>query len=105
MFKKYVAYLRDNPQGYWFKRKVYGWGWVPVKWQGWAVIFAYVGALVVLSPQTELGTSFQNAFYSFPFLVILLTAWLLVICYYKGESPRWQWGLGPDREKKLSVKE
>ena len=38
MFKKYWQYLKDNPEGYWFKRKLYGWGWVPVKWQGWLVI-------------------------------------------------------------------
>jgi hypothetical protein len=34
MFKKYIEYLKDNPQGYWFKRKVWGWGWTPVTWQG-----------------------------------------------------------------------
>ena len=30
MLKQYIAYLKDNPQGYWFKAKLYGWGWVPV---------------------------------------------------------------------------
>lgn len=23
-FKKYKEYLKDNPKGYWFKRKLYG---------------------------------------------------------------------------------
>lgn len=36
--KKYIEYLKDNPEGFWFKRKLYGWGWIPVKWQGWLVI-------------------------------------------------------------------
>ena len=35
MIKECIAYLKDNPRGYWFKAKLYGWGWVPVKWQGW----------------------------------------------------------------------
>ena len=30
MIKEYIAYLKDNPQGYWFKARLYGWGWVPV---------------------------------------------------------------------------
>jgi len=37
MLKKYIAYLKDNPKRYWFKAKMYGWGWTPVKWQDWLV--------------------------------------------------------------------
>ena len=33
MFKNYLDYIRDNPKGYWFKRKPFGYGWTPVKWQ------------------------------------------------------------------------
>ena len=29
MIKEYIAYLKDNPQGYWFKARLYGWGWAP----------------------------------------------------------------------------
>jgi hypothetical protein len=29
MFKRQLDYLRNNPQRYWFKRKLYGWGWTP----------------------------------------------------------------------------
>jgi hypothetical protein len=32
LFKEYTDYLKDNPQGYWFKRKLYGWGWTPARW-------------------------------------------------------------------------
>ena len=45
MIKEYIAYLKDNLKRYWFKSKLYGWGWVPVKWQGWLVVAR--GALVV----------------------------------------------------------
>lgn len=37
MLKEYLEYLKDNPKHLWFKRKLYGWGWVPVRWQGWLV--------------------------------------------------------------------
>ena len=30
----FKEYIRNNPKGYWFKRKLYGWGWFPVKWEG-----------------------------------------------------------------------
>ena len=42
IFKKYSEYLRDNPEGYWFKRKLYGWGWTPARWQGWVVLVVYI---------------------------------------------------------------
>ena len=42
MIKKYLNYLNDNPQGYWFKAKLYGWGWTPAKWQGWLVVLTYI---------------------------------------------------------------
>ncbi len=27
MIKKYLNYIKDNPEHYWFKAKIYGWGW------------------------------------------------------------------------------
>ena len=46
IIKRYVAYLQDNPEQYWFKRKLFGWGWVPVRWQGWVFLLVWI-ALVV----------------------------------------------------------
>ena len=47
MLQKYLSYMRDNPEGYWFKAKLYGWGWTPVTWQGFSVTLGYI-ALVFL---------------------------------------------------------
>ena len=44
--KKYIEYMRNNPEKNWFKRKLYGWGWTPARWQGGVVIGVYVVALV-----------------------------------------------------------
>ena len=96
MIKQYAKYLKHNPQGYWFKAKLYGWGWVPVSWQGWLIIFAYIG--VIVFPSIFLGEDIKN---SEQFLMLFLplticsTLILLWICYKKGEKPHWSWGEKP----------
>jgi hypothetical protein len=96
MLKEYIAYLKDNPKGYWFKRKLYGWGWVPVKWQGWCVIFLYillVLGLVLTREEAIPGNPDSGSnFLTFALPIIVLTILLLIVGYKKGEKPRWQWG-------------
>lgn len=92
MFKEYFDYLKDNPQGYWFKRKLYGWGWTPAKWQGWAVIFVYLILVLGFSLTINKTSPTREVFFTFVFPVVLLTATLLKICYKTGEKPKWQWG-------------
>ena len=86
--KKYIDYLKDNPKGYWFKRKVYGWGWVPVTWEGVLVIMAAV-AIIYAGFATFIN---RNPATSVRILVLTLAA-LMAVCYIKGEKPKWQWGL------------
>ncbi|MES2225283.1 MAG: hypothetical protein V4480_00550 [Patescibacteria group bacterium] len=92
----YIAYLRDNPQGYWFKAKLYGWGWIPVKWQGWCVLLAYVALIMtsVISREKDIPGNPDSGgnFLTFALPIIALTALLVFICYKRGEKPRWQWG-------------
>ena len=91
VFKNYIEYLKDNPKGYWFKRKLYGWGWVPVKWQGWAVIAIFV--CFILSGALSLGkipTDSEITWYAIKIIFSLIL--LFFICYKKGEKPKWQWG-------------
>ncbi|MBV9362054.1 MAG: hypothetical protein JO292_11760 [Betaproteobacteria bacterium] len=72
---------------YWFRAKRYGWGWgLPLTWQGWvvlAVFLGFLGAGILLLP--------TNAFIFFGY-VGLLSGVLVVICWIKGEPPRWRWG-------------
>jgi len=93
MWKEYLAYIRDNPNGYWFKRKLYGWGWTPVKWQGWVVIVLYVLAIVLFSLTIDDNSPTREVAFTFILPVVFLTVLLIRICYKKGEKPRWQWGL------------
>ncbi|MFH0804067.1 MAG: hypothetical protein V1896_00500 [Candidatus Zambryskibacteria bacterium] len=95
MIKKYIEYLKDNPEGYWFKRKIYGWGWVPVKWQGWAVIvvgvaFVFLGIFI-----GEIDDAPGAALLG----VLLMLALIFTFGFWKGEKPRWQWGPPKDDKK------
>jgi hypothetical protein len=100
--KEYIKYLKDNPQGYWFKAKLYGWGWTPVKWQGWCVIFLYIvlilGLMLVRENDIPGNPDSGSNILTFALPIIVLTALLVIVAYKKGEKPRWQWGL--PKEKK-----
>lgn len=97
MLKEYRAYLKDNPQGYWFKAKLYGWGWTPVRWQGWLVILVYVVAVAGFGLTIDETSPPREIVFTFLLPTSLLTIALLRICYKTGEKPRWQWG--PPRKR------
>jgi hypothetical protein len=93
MLKRYIAYLKDNPQGHWFKRRLYGWGWTPARWQGWLVLLIYVVALMLLSSRIDEDSPGREVVLTFLLPVGILTAFLITVCWKTGEKPRWQWGL------------
>ncbi len=101
MFKKYFDYLRDNPEHYWFKRKIWGWGWVPATWQGWFVTLLYVAlvsALVLTREEAVSGNPDSGSnFLVFGLPLLVLTSIFIFIAYKKGEKPKWQWGLPKDK--------
>lgn len=72
----------------WFPAKTHGWGWgLPSRWQGWGVMFGFLGALLLgaflVAPRNTLA---------YVGYVFLLCALLTGICYAKGEAPSWRWG-------------
>jgi hypothetical protein len=85
----YIKYLKDNPRGYWFKRKLYGWGWVPATWEGWIIILVWVilftfSIVMIEANDNEIGKNIA--------VIFIITLILIWICYKKGEKPRWSWG-------------
>lgn len=89
VFKTYMEYIKDNPEGYWFKRKLYGWGWTPAKWQGWFVIFVFL--VLLISNGIDLGKFPTDEELLFFFgKLILYVAVLLIICFKTGEKPGWR---------------
>ncbi|MFN3188324.1 MAG: hypothetical protein ACK42D_02150 [Candidatus Paceibacteria bacterium] len=75
----------------WFKRKRYGYGWVPCTWQGWLIITIYIVGLIKMANDLlpESASSSPTRFFVG---MVIWTILLLVIAYRTGESPRWQWG-------------
>lgn len=98
MIKEYIKYLKDNPQSYWFKAKLYGWGWAPATWQGWLVMVGYIVAVTLLALTIDKNSPAREIVFTFILPVALLTITLFRICYKKGEKPRWQWGPPKDKE-------
>jgi len=88
-----MAYLKDNPEGYWFKRKLYGFGWTPAKPAGWIVVLIYlasiVGAVWYADTHVDLSEAAGGRLVVF---IVAATVLLLVIAWRTGEPLKWQWG-------------
>jgi len=94
MIKEYIAYLKDNPQHYWFKRKLYGWGWTPATWQGWSLLLIFIALIVLnffrIDLKSHSGSDTLISFIPETFILVFI---LITICWKFGERPRWQWGI------------
>jgi hypothetical protein len=71
----------------WFAPKRYGWGAVPISWQGWALTIAFVAVAITSA----------RAFHGKPLLIfavmIPVTLVFLVICARTTKGGwRWRWG-------------
>lgn len=97
MLEKYIKHIKNNHEGYWFKAKLYGWGWVPATWQGWLIMIFYVAIVLVLSFNIENNASDQDALFGFVIPLLTATILFIVIAYKKGEKPTWRWG--PPKEE------
>jgi hypothetical protein len=79
--------MQANEKQLWFPAKKYGWGWgLPNCWQGWLVFTAY---LALLCAGAFLVSKHTGLFLAY---TVVLSIVLIVICYFKGEKPRWRWG-------------
>ena len=81
--------MPTHSNDYWFPVKRYGWGWgLPSRWQGWVVIAIYAvllaAGIVVLRPHAQPV--------SFVLYTLALSLLLVLVCWWKGEPPRWRWG-------------
>lgn len=82
----------------WFKRKAYGWGWYPATWQGWLVLALYIASTFAFSSSVDNSSTDREVFFMLVLPFLILTTALIRICYARGESPRWQWGVQKEFE-------
>ena len=94
VWSKYISYVKDNPEGYWFKRKLFGWGWTPVRWQGWLVVVIGIAVALFGVYIGEIDDAPGAALLGVLLAIILIAGF----GYWKGEPPAWQWGF-PKKEK------
>jgi hypothetical protein len=95
--KDHIDYLKANPEGYWFKRKLYGWGWTPARSEGWITLILYIVGVIYFAIKAEPVVSGTLPSLEDIAPIIILTVILLCVCYLKGEKPKWQWGTTQER--------
>jgi hypothetical protein len=86
--------MKNNPHKYWMKRRRYGWGWIPVTWQGWVVIIAQIGIVFVTAFQLPPKPAMPTAGQLFNFLATLVLAigTILLVAWFTSPRPHWRWG-------------
>ncbi len=73
---------------YWFPARRFGWGWgAPTMWQGWVVVGTWFLAICI-----GIRVLLPLHLPAFMCLILVTSIALLLICYAKGEPPRWRWG-------------
>lgn len=89
---------------FWFKRKRYGWGWYPATWEGWLVLCVVVGLIVADFFRIDATShSASDTLMSLFVDTLAIITLLIIICYKKGETPRWQWGDKVGKDDSLHV--
>ncbi len=93
MWKEYIDYINDNPKGYWFKRKLYGWGWTPATWQGWIVMAVFAFSIAFNVARINVIVSNSEDVTALVLKTVALVGIIILVCYLKGEPPKWMWGI------------
>lgn len=81
--------MSSQPPRYWFKRRRYGYGWVPVAWQGWLtlLVFALVVAVDGVLFGAGLGRGDPAAIIGFAAVLAGAAALLLLVVRRTGPTP------------------
>jgi hypothetical protein len=79
-------WYRARP-GYWFRPKLFGWGAVPVTWQGWAVT---LGLVVLALPVAMIAAERSMAYL---LLEVPMVAGFIWLTWVKTDGEwKWRWG-------------
>ena len=92
LFSEYASYLKNNPEGYWFKRKLYGFGWVPATKAGWTILGVYLLFVIGLSVNMNERVTDAQVLTHVLLPIAIATAVLLAVTVKTGEPLKWQWG-------------
>ncbi len=76
----------------WFKRKTYGYGWTPATKEGWVVVVIYTLFVTLSGIYFVRDAATVTDIVLFSVSLIVASCVLIGVCFWKGETPRWQWG-------------
>ena len=80
------ARYRVRP-GYWFKPKLFGWGAVPVTWQGWAATLSFVVVAALIANLAEHRSPVWL------WLLVPVVLPFIALCWVKTDGDwQWRWG-------------
>lgn len=108
MIKEYLAYLRNNPERYWFRRRLFGWGWTPARWPGFFVLFLFLAYLSwVIYDLAKIGDEHIQTedIFRYVYRLVAGVAALILIAWKTGEKPKWMWGIPKEEKSKKDPEE
>jgi len=73
---------------FWFKAKLYGYGWYPATWHGWVIMLVWALLFASAFRRWDVETQLPQLFLDTAGSLIVL----IVICVLTGEPARWRWG-------------
>lgn len=76
----------------WFRRKIFGWGWMPWVWQGWVITAIFILVIVLAADAFDLSLAFW-------IVVVIASVIFSLIATKKGEKPKWSWGYKDSRKE------
>jgi uncharacterized membrane protein YhaH (DUF805 family) len=87
-----------DKKDYWFKRRRFGFGWIPVTKQGWGIVLLFL--VLVIGPSFLLSDIPQGEYRKevgfYLGYVFIVASVLIYITAKKGPKPKWRWGKSPD---------
>jgi len=80
---------------YWFKRRRFGYGWVPVTKQGFLLVSGFLLVIVASSFLLELVPDKDMFVASILYLiaVAVLVIVMIIMTRLHGPKPKWRWGV------------
>lgn len=99
--KRYIEYLKDNPEHYWFKKRLFGWGWTPATKEGWLTTLVFVIAILFLAFRLEETVTGIEVVKQLLVPLVVLVFVFVYIAYKKGEKPVWSWGFPEEKKGEL----
>lgn len=83
-----------NNNDYWMKRRRYGWGWVPITWQGWLFTLLQTVILLIAASQIPRRPAQPSKEQLMRLIITLLcvSISLVLVGSRTGPKPHWRWG-------------